>query len=262
MATLKTTALTFLVAAILAGLLPESTVGQNCGCAPDKCCSKHGYCGLGDDYCGSGCQEGPCTPVTSNGVSVGDLVTPDFFNGIIGQAAANCEGKNFYTRDAFLNALAPYPGFGQTGTPDDSKREIAAFFAHATHETGYFCFINEKEETRKDYCDPSYTQYPCAPGKQYFGRGPLQLSWNYNYGGAGKSIKFDGLGSPETAALWFWMENVHSIITSGQGFGATIKKINSGECSGGASDKVQSRIGFYTGYCNQFGVSPGDNLSC
>ena len=24
--------------------------------------------------------------------------------------------------------------------------------------------------------------YPCSPGKQYYGRGAKQLSWNYNYG--------------------------------------------------------------------------------
>ena len=72
--------------------------------------------------------------------------------------------------------------------------------------------------------------------KGYYGRGPIQLSWNYNYGPAGSSIGFDGLNNPETvatdpiisfrAALWFWMNNVHSIILSGQGFGATIRAIN------------------------------------
>uniref|UniRef100_A0A0E0KS96 chitinase n=1 Tax=Oryza punctata TaxID=4537 RepID=A0A0E0KS96_ORYPU len=33
---------------------------QNCGCAADLCCSQYGYCGLGGDYCGVGCQSGPC----------------------------------------------------------------------------------------------------------------------------------------------------------------------------------------------------------
>uniref|UniRef100_Q9S9H9 Chitinase PLC-A (Fragments) n=1 Tax=Phytolacca americana TaxID=3527 RepID=Q9S9H9_PHYAM len=33
---------------------------------------------------------------------------------------------NFYTRDAFLNAVGSYPDFGTTGSSDD-KREIAAF---------------------------------------------------------------------------------------------------------------------------------------
>lgn len=78
--------------------------------------------------------------------SVSDIVTPEFFNGIIDQAGAECAGKGFYSRDGFLQALNSYPGFGTGGNPDDSKREIAAFFAHVTHETGrklnfFFCLL-------------------------------------------------------------------------------------------------------------------------
>lgn len=109
-------------------------VGQNCGCSADLCCSQYGYCGTGSEYCGTGCKEGPCTP--PNDVSVADIVTPQFFNGISGQADAGCVGKGFYSRERFLEALTSYPRFGRVGTQDDSKREIAAFFAHATHETG------------------------------------------------------------------------------------------------------------------------------
>ena len=72
----------------------------------------------------------------TNGVPVGDIVTQSFFDSIIGQADASCAGKGFYTRDAFLSSLGSYSAFGQTGTTDDSKKEIAAFFAHVTHETG------------------------------------------------------------------------------------------------------------------------------
>ena len=76
-----------------------------------------------------------------SGVSVADVVTEDFFNGIINQATGDCPGKSFYTRAAFLNALNSYTQFGTTGTADDSKREIAAFFAHVTHETGCKIFV-------------------------------------------------------------------------------------------------------------------------
>ncbi|KAF2321958.1 hypothetical protein GH714_004841 [Hevea brasiliensis] len=130
------------------------------------------------------------------------------------------------------------------GSDDDSKREIAAFFAHVTHETGHFCYIEEIDGASKDYCDETNTQYPCVAGKNYFGRGPLQLTWNYNYGPAGQSNNFDGLNAPETvandpvvsfkAALWFWMNNVRPVVT--QGFGATIRAINGAiECNGGNS---------------------------
>ncbi|XP_074281431.1 chitinase 1-like isoform X2 [Silene latifolia] len=72
----------------------------------------------------------------SNDADVSSVVTQSFFDGIIGQAAATCAGKNFYTRDAFLNALGGYPQFGTSGANNDNLREIAAFFANVAHETG------------------------------------------------------------------------------------------------------------------------------
>ena len=135
-----------------------------------------------------------------------------------------------------------------------------------------FCYIEEIGGASRDYCDESNTQYPCNPNKKYYGRGPIQISWNFNYGPAGESIGFDGLNAPETVAndpvisfrtaFWFWMKNVHSLIISGRGFGATIRAINGGECGGGSPTAVNARVGYYTQYCDQLGVSPGDNLSC
>ncbi|KAG9447043.1 hypothetical protein H6P81_013173 [Aristolochia fimbriata] len=257
-------------AGILAGILPDSVLGQNCGCAPDLCCSQYGYCGKGPDYCGTGCREGPCDG--GNGVSVPDIVTPAFFDGIKNEGTGDCPGRAFYTRDAFLEALKSYSGFGTAGSADDSKREIAAFFAHVSHETGRLCFMEENLDPNNPYCDREReAEYPCNPSKRYYGRGPLQLTWNYNYGAAGKGNDFDGLGNPEIvasdpvvsfkAALWFWMTNVHNAITSDQGFGATIRAINSMEC-GGSSDKAASRIELFQKYCGQLGVSPGGNLNC
>ncbi|KAL6971754.1 Endochitinase ep3 [Sarracenia purpurea var. burkii] len=232
MATPRLSLLTLILAGILAGTLPELITGQ-----------------------------------------VADIVTDAFFNGIISQAGAGCAGIGFYSRPVFLQATNSYPLFGTEGSADDSKREIAAFFAHVTHETGHFCYIEEIDGASKDYCDETNTQYPCVAGKGYYGRGPLQLSWNFNYGPAGNSIGFDGLNNPETVAtdpvisfktaLWYWMNNCHSIIISGQGFGETIRAINGAlECDGGNPDTVTARVGYYTEYCNQFGVDPGANLRC
>ncbi|KAL3716212.1 endochitinase EP3-like [Eucalyptus grandis] len=263
----------------IAALVAPQVTAQNCGCAAGLCCSQYGYCGTGRDYCGVGCQAGPCDPAAAppatNAVVVGDIVTNAFFNGIINQAAASCAGKRFYSRQAFLDALGKFPRFGRVGSVDDSKREIAAFFAHATHETGRFCFIEEidgRTDPKKTYCDPNVPQYPCKPGRKYFGRGPLQLSWNYNYGPAGESLGFDGLNSPETvannpviafkAALWFWSTNNIQSKLSGQGFGATIRTINSIECNGRNPGAAQARVTYYTNYCKQFGVAPGGNLNC
>ncbi|KAJ0034415.1 hypothetical protein Pint_26035 [Pistacia integerrima] len=200
--------------------------------------------------------------------NVASIVTPGFFGGIKNQASASCAGKSFYTRDGFLKAASSFPKFG-SGSAVESKREIAAFFAHVTHETGHLCYTEEIDKSNA-YCDQSNKQYPCVAGKKYYGRGPMQLTWNYNYGACGKALGFDGLKAPETvsndpavsfkAALWFWMNNVHSVMN--QGFGATIRKINGLECGGKHPDKVNARIGYYRDYCKKFGVDPGQNLSC
>uniref|UniRef100_A0A803NVW8 chitinase n=1 Tax=Cannabis sativa TaxID=3483 RepID=A0A803NVW8_CANSA len=201
---------------------------------------------------------------------VASIVTQEFFDGIMNKATGDCPGKSFYSRDAFLNVANSFGQFG-SGSADQSKREIAAFFAHVSHETGFLCHIEETGGSNLEnshYCDLSMG--PCNPSKSYYGRGPLQLTWNYNYIGFGNAYKIDGLNAPEMvaqdvvvsfqSALWFWMENVHSVMD--QGFGATTRKINSGECDGKLPDLVRARANYYNDFCNQLGVAPGDNLYC
>ena len=73
----------------------------------------------------------------------------------------------------------------------------------------------------QSYCDPSNTTYPCSTTAQdsnsvYYGRGPLQLSWNYNYGSYGDSLnpRQNFIGNADAVltgphvfgtAIWFWM---------------------------------------------------------
>ena len=143
----------------------------------------------------------------------------------------------------------------------------------AYHADGFviltdFCYISEINKNN-NYCNSSNTQWPCAPGK-YYGRGPLQISWNYNYGAAGNKIGFDGLRNPDTvaqdrlvtfqSALWYWMTNVHQAMP--QGFGATTRVINSGDCDGKAPDKVSDRVNYYKKFCQELNVDPGNNLTC
>eukprot|EP01018_Ginkgo_biloba_P030658 Gb_29992 [translate_table: standard] len=267
------------VGVVLCLIVLQLSVGlaQNCGCASNLCCSKFGYCGTGDAYCGDGCKSGPCTngggsssPAT--GGSVGSIISRSFFDDLLSKAASDCQGKGFYSYDAFIAAANAYSGFGTTGSDDVHKRELAAFFANVMHETGGLCYINEINPG-SIYCQSS-AEWPCASGKSYFGRGPLQLSWNYNYGAAGKNIGFDGINNPEIVgqdatisfktAVWFWMLNsqCHEAITSGQGFGGTIRAINSMECNGGNSGAVNSRVSYYNQFCQQLGVDPGSNVSC
>ncbi|KAJ0597848.1 putative chitinase [Helianthus annuus] len=268
---MKTYGILLIAGVFLAGIL--NTAAQNCGCAPNLCCSQYGYCGTGVQYCGTGCRQGPCTtsPSPTNNADISSIVTDAFFNGIANQAGGGCAGRGFYTRAAFLEAHRSHSQFGRIGSADDSKREIAAFFAHVTHETGHFCYIEEINGRSQNYCDTGFPQYPCNPSKRYYGRGPLQLTWNYNYAQAGRAIGFDGLGNPDIvatnrvisfrSALWYWMNSVRPVI--GQGFGATIRAINGPlECNGRNTATVDSRVRYYTQYCNQLGVAPGNNLRC
>ena len=85
-----------------------------------------------------------------------------------------------------------------------------------------FCHIEEIDSASKDYCDETNTQYPCVANKGYHGRGPIQLSWNFNYGPAGEANQFVGLNSPEIiannavvsfkTALWYWMQHVRLVL--------------------------------------------------
>ncbi len=109
------------------------------------------------------------------------------------------------------------------------------------------------------------------------GRGPIQLSWNYNYDACGKALGIDLVNNPDLvatdpsvsfmSALWFWMteqppkSSCHAAIRS-SGFGQTINIINGGlECGKGyITPQQQSRINRYQQYAAQIGVSPGGNL--
>ncbi|MQM16385.1 hypothetical protein Taro_049341 [Colocasia esculenta] len=262
-----------LLAVSLVALSPEPAAAQNCGCPSGACCSRWGYCGTGFDYCGDEkCREGPCwRPLP---IDVGGIATQQFFDGIKNKAPAQgCPGRGFYTWGAFLDAARSLPNFGRLWqSQDDAKREIAAFFAHVTQETGSLCKV--EEDYKGDYCnsDVKYRDYPCAPGRKYYGRGPLQVSWNYNYGEAGRDLGFNGLGAPETlatdarasfkASVWFWMRYARPVM--GQGFGATTRAINGeNECDGRNRVAVDNRARYYREYCQQLGVAPGGGrLDC
>ncbi|KAH7848331.1 hypothetical protein Vadar_001410 [Vaccinium darrowii] len=200
---------------------------------------------------------------------------------------AACQGKGFYTYEAFIAAAnaKEFGRFGTTGDDATKKREIAAFLAQTSHET------TERKDL-SDHCDTNYPQYPCAPGKKYYGRGPIQISHNYNYGPAGKAIGRDLLANPDLVAtdptisfktaLWFWMTpqspkpSSHDVIT-GQwtpspadsaagrvpGYGVITNIINGGEeCGKGSDPKQVDRIGFYKRYSDIMQVPYGNNLDC
>jgi Chitinase class I len=149
---------------------------------------------------------------------------------------------------------------------------------NVAHETGDLQYVEEQNTVNwPHYCDPN--TYPCAQGKTYQGRGPIQLSWNYNYALCGEAIGIDLLNNPELVstnssisfmtALWFWMTpqspkpSCHNAIST-SGFGMTISIINGGiECGKGqVPEQAQHRIQRYQQFAGMLGVTPGENLFC
>ncbi|KAJ7978682.1 Chitinase [Quillaja saponaria] len=270
-----------------------------------------GWCGTTTDYCGDGCQS-QCTGGGGGGGGGGgsgdleSIIPRATFEDILKYSNdVRYPSQGFYTYDAFISAAEAFPNFGTTGDTETRKKEIAAFFGQTSHETtggwptapdgpfawGY-CFIREVNPSA--YCDPSSIAYPCAPGKQYYGRGPIQLSWNYNYGQCGEALGLDLqlLNNPDLvatdpvisfkAAIWFWMTtqlpkpSCHDVIiglsipseadkAAGRlpGYGTITNIINGGlECGIGPDERIKDRIGFYKTYCDLFGIEYGDNLDC
>ncbi|KAI3668871.1 hypothetical protein L6452_40087 [Arctium lappa] len=296
----------YIVFVLLATLVSAQDCGRqggNRGCTNGNCCSQFGFCGNTPAHCSpaNNCQS-QCsgTPQQPSG-GVGSIITPTVFDQMLKyRNDPRCQANGFYTYNAFITAAAAYNGFGTTGSAEVQRRELAAFLAQTSHETtggwpsapdgpyawGY-CFVREQDQSN-NYCSSS--AWPCT--QKYFGRGPIQLSHNYNYGLFGRSVGRDLINNPDLlatdptlsfrSAIWFWMTpqdnkpSSHDVITgrwtpsaadnsAGRvpGFGVITNIINGGlECGRGQDNRVQDRIGFYTRYCSILGVSPGNNLDC
>ncbi|WP_084050311.1 glycoside hydrolase family 19 protein [Aquimarina macrocephali] len=191
-----------------------------------------------------------------------------------------------------------YGSFLGEGSLETRKREITAFFANISHETtggwstapgGQFSWgLHFREEpTDASYASPD-TNYPPTPGKSYKGRGPIQLSYNYNYGPASEFIFGDKqilLDNPEKViedaalafqtAIWFWMTpqypkpSAHDVMVNKwtpneldktknriPGLGMTVNIINGGvECGQGTEKpQVVDRIGYYQRFTDIYNI--------
>jgi predicted chitinase/chitodextrinase len=188
--------------------------------------------------------------------------------------------NGFYTYQGLVTALGKYPAFATTGGATVAKQEAAAFLANVSHETSGLVYIDEvNQAVWGTYCDTSQS-YGCPAGQTaYHGRGPIQLSWNFNYYAAGNALGIDLLNNPNLVAtnaavswetgLWYWMTGTgnagttsHNAMVNGQGFGTTIRAINSIECNGGNTAQMQDRVNLYNRFTAVLGVSPGGNLTC
>jgi hypothetical protein len=182
------------------------------------------------------------------------------------------------------------------------KKELAAFFANIAHETRHgengkyddgLMFIHESNTSLPYVAENDI--YPPVPGKKYYGRGPLQLSYNGNYGYASDCIFGDKkvlLNNPELvetdpviafeAAIYFWMTpqtlkpSAHDVMigkwqpkaddkAKGRvpGFGMTINIINGAiECNHGDNMfNMNDRIGFYQHFLQKLGIT-NPNCAC
>ncbi|MET7354318.1 chitinase [Streptomyces mirabilis] len=188
--------------------------------------------------------------------------------------------KKLYTYKGLAKAMKAFPAFAHTGDAKTRKREAAAFLANVSHETGGLIYINEQNKANwPTYCADE--PYGCPAGQSaYHGRGPLQISWNYNYKAAGDKFHVDLLHHPDLAAknsvvtwklaLWYWMTQSgpgtmtpHHAMAGSGGFGETIRSINGGlECNGSNTAEMRDRIAKYKRFTKMLHVGTGRHLSC
>jgi predicted chitinase len=195
-----------------------------------------------------------------------------------------------------------YGNFCSEKDPETNKKELAAFFAHIAHETRHgenakyndgLMFIHESNTSLSYIADND--AYPPVSGKKYYGRGPIQLSYNGNYGYASdcifgnKNVLLKTPGLVETdpvisfkTAIYFWMTpqtykpSAHDVMIGKwrpnaadnaasrvPGFGMTINIVN-GEVECGKGENMYNmndRIGFYQYFLKKLGVSDA-NCAC
>jgi len=197
-----------------------------------------------------------------------------------------------------------YGNFCTEKDAQTNKKELAAFLANIAHETRNgengkhddgLIYIHEID-TSNSYLAPN-DAYPAFKGRKYYGRGPIQLSYNGNYGKASnfifgdknillnnpKLIETDPVIAFETA-IWFWMtpdtgkpsphdamigkwqpSTADKAMGRSPGFGMTINIINGPvECNKGENVfGMVDRISFYQYFLKQFGVTdPNCACSC
>ena len=202
--------------------------------------------------------------------------------------------------------IVDFGAFLKEGFKKDRKRELAAFLANLSHETGggwagapggelkWGLFWNENIAGRTGvnmdaFVDPASAKlFPGVSGQRYYGRGPIMLSWNFNYGLFSSIIYGDKnvlLQTPDQVAedgklgymtaILFWMTpqepkpSAHDVMagrwkpTSAEkekglipGFGASILVLNGLEAGLGEVEgsPVLRRAGHYRDITKRMGI--------
>nr|AAD11407.1 hevein-like protein [Sambucus nigra] len=274
-------------------------------CHDNLCCSFWGFCGSTYQYCEDGCQS-QCRDTarltdlprallrpTNNRNAISKMISKSLFNEMF-KHRNDCPSRGFYSYEAFITAAGSFPGFCTSGDVATRKRELAAFLSQTSqattggrldsavvdpHAWGY-CYVNGT--TDEQYCTSS--NWPCASGKQYNSRGPIQLTHNYYYGLAGEALGIDLVNHPDLVAtdpivsfktaIWFWMTqhdnnpSLHDILINANSeasdqvpsYGVISEIIDSNIGHQSSLDTITTSIGYYKRYCDMLEVSYGDNL--
>ncbi|XP_062112737.1 mulatexin-like [Humulus lupulus] len=194
-----------LTLSLLVIVLADERGDHKCGppnsnppCGNTRCCSVHNFCGGESAYCQGGNCRYQCWFVAHgsshdlprallrNNDGISEILSESVYNEMF-KHMKDCPSQGFYNYDAFLADAASFPGFATTGDVATRKRELAAFFGQTSqattgqwsdsidsHAWGY-CHINGTTmDSENDYCTSSH--WPCASGKKYNSRGPVQLT--------------------------------------------------------------------------------------
>jgi len=227
----------------------SGSTGGTCGngsrgngiCANGQCCSQYGWCGTTSAHCGTGGGGG--TPPPTGGLTITSPAITLTTRHV--QAGINRKGDNVVVSQTIVDSLnrvtRTYPLYRQL-----------AFVAHTIWESGSYQFKKELETANYgNYQDCDWNQAGDQlpnNGKQYYGRGYLQLSWCANYRAYGASRNFNNdpnlfYNQPELletnemyamdSGAWFF----ETIVTDRSGqFGLTTRAINGAlECFPGST---------------------------
>lgn len=153
--------------------------------------------------------------------------------------------------NAFINNASSKGGIA-------SKTELAMFLAEIMWESGGLYYKSELA-CQQNNCAGSYQDSVGIPGKYYYGRGYIQLTWGANYKAASNALynNDDLLNNPDQVAtnedyawgvsFWYWKANVKPALNNTYDFGLATKAINGAlECSGSGTDIAKKRYQIYT----------------
>jgi hypothetical protein len=240
--------------------------------------------------------------VTKRAVSVYQLIRTDKTTGKATTVRQDVDwNENWAKQKPDSTYTIDYGSFCAGADAATNKKELAAFFANVSHETRHGqngayndgLMYTHELNTSLPYIAES-DEYPPVAGKKYYGRGPLQLSYNGNYGYASDCIFGNKtlLNNPDLvekdpvtafkAAIYFWMTpqthkpSAHDVMigkwqpnatdkAKGRtpGFGMTINIINGAvECNQGETmGSMTDRIGYYQHFLTKLGIKD-DNCAC